>query len=81
MSYRLSSLFSDVSLHSRYLFIIESNSITDENYDKNNLPFLKVDAQFTVVEAALKGYMKWVDHSQEPGMVGLCSLFILSAQG
>ncbi|RPB21450.1 hypothetical protein L211DRAFT_435819 [Terfezia boudieri ATCC MYA-4762] len=39
-----------------------------ENYDKNNLPFLKVDAQFTVVEAALKGYMKWVDHSQDPGM-------------
>lgn len=49
---------------------MESNNIIDENYDKNNLPFLKVDAQFTVVEAALKGYMKWVDHSQEPGMVG-----------
>ncbi|KAF8461021.1 armadillo-type protein [Kalaharituber pfeilii] len=39
-----------------------------ENYDKNNIFFLKLDAQFTVVEAALKGYMKWLDHAQDPGV-------------
>ncbi|ERT02767.1 hypothetical protein HMPREF1624_01069 [Sporothrix schenckii ATCC 58251] len=29
------------------------------NYNKNSMPVLRVDAHFTVVEAALKGYMKW----------------------
>jgi exportin-5 len=28
-------------------------------YSKSSTPILRVDAQFTVVEAALKGYMKW----------------------
>lgn len=30
-----------------------------ENYSKTSMPILRVDAHFTVVEAALKGYMKW----------------------
>ncbi|TVY16866.1 Uncharacterized protein LARI1_G004643 [Lachnellula arida] len=30
-----------------------------ENYSKHSMPVLMVDAHFTVVEAALKGYMKW----------------------
>jgi exportin-5 len=30
-----------------------------ENYSKTSLPILRVDGQFTVVEATLKGYMKW----------------------
>lgn len=30
-----------------------------EGYSKTALPILRVDGQFTVVEAALKGYMKW----------------------
>ncbi|KAI5814832.1 armadillo-type protein [Pyronema omphalodes] len=34
---------------------------TFERYKKNEMPFLLVDAQFSVVEAALKGYMKWSD--------------------
>ncbi|CAK7207345.1 karyopherin [Sporothrix eucalyptigena] len=29
------------------------------NYNKNSMPVLRVDAHFTVVDAALKGYMKW----------------------
>lgn len=28
-------------------------------YNKNSLPVLRADAQVTIVEAALKGYMKW----------------------
>lgn len=31
------------------------------------MPVLKVDAQFSVVEAALKGYMKWrASHGSKP---------------
>ncbi|KAG9230263.1 armadillo-type protein [Amylocarpus encephaloides] len=30
-----------------------------EKYSKTSMPVLRVDAHFTVVEAALKGYMKW----------------------
>jgi exportin-5 len=30
-----------------------------EKYSKTSIPVLRVDAHFTVVEAALKGYMKW----------------------
>ncbi|KAH8661650.1 armadillo-type protein [Tricladium varicosporioides] len=30
-----------------------------EKYSKTSIPFLRVDAHFTVIEAALKGYMKW----------------------
>jgi exportin-5 len=30
-----------------------------DKYSKTSTPILRVDAQFTVVEAALKGYMKW----------------------
>ncbi|KAL9100932.1 MAG: hypothetical protein Q9163_003747 [Psora crenata] len=29
-------------------------------YSKNSLPWLKIDAQFTVIEAALKGCLKWL---------------------
>ncbi|KAB5542622.1 armadillo-type protein [Coniochaeta sp. 2T2.1] len=29
------------------------------NYSKNSMPVLRVDAHFTVVESALKGYVKW----------------------
>lgn len=31
-----------------------------ENYDKRSIPIMRFDTQFTVVEAALKGYSKWV---------------------
>lgn len=29
------------------------------NYSKTSMPVLRVDAHFTVVESALKGYVKW----------------------
>ncbi|KAI5806365.1 armadillo-type protein [Geopyxis carbonaria] len=32
-----------------------------EHYKKNSKSYLNVDAQFSVVEAALKGYTKWVE--------------------
>lgn len=36
-------------------------------YSKNSMPELRVDAQFSVVEAALKGYMKWrASHGSKP---------------
>ncbi|KAH0557069.1 hypothetical protein GP486_005144 [Trichoglossum hirsutum] len=38
-----------------------------ETYKKNSVPALRVDAHFTVVEAALKGYVKWIDsHGSTP---------------
>lgn len=38
-----------------------------ETYSKNSPAILQVDAQFTVVEAALKGYMKWREsHGSKP---------------
>ncbi|CUS06929.1 unnamed protein product [Tuber aestivum] len=32
-----------------------------ETYRKSSGPFLQLDAHFTVVEASLRGYMKWID--------------------
>lgn len=32
-----------------------------ESYRKNSNAFLELDAHFTVVEAALKGYIRWVE--------------------
>jgi exportin-5 len=32
---------------------------TEQNYSKHSLPVLRADAHFTVVEATLKGYVKW----------------------
>ncbi|KAK2626294.1 hypothetical protein QTJ16_004556 [Diplocarpon rosae] len=38
-----------------------------ESYSKSSLPVLRTDAHFTVVEATLKGYMKWRSaHGSEP---------------
>ncbi|PHH83992.1 hypothetical protein CDD83_2665 [Cordyceps sp. RAO-2017] len=33
-----------------------------QNYSKYSMPALRVDAQFTLIEAALKGYIKWKRH-------------------
>ncbi|KAF5653718.1 MSN5-like protein [Fusarium sp. NRRL 25303] len=33
-----------------------------QNYFKHSMPVLRVDAQFTVIEATLKGYSKWRKH-------------------
>ena len=36
------------------------------------MEFLRVDSQFSVIEAALKGYMKWADaNALEPVVVSL----------
>jgi len=35
------------------------------NYSKNSMPVLRVDAHATVVEAGLKGYMKWRARGQQ----------------
>ncbi|RDA82847.1 hypothetical protein CP532_0950 [Ophiocordyceps camponoti-leonardi (nom. inval.)] len=35
---------------------------TEQNYVKHSMPALKVDAQFTLIEAAVKGYKKWKRH-------------------
>ena len=37
-------------------------------YAKNSIPFLKVDAQFSVIEAALKGCSKWLTSPETPGV-------------
>ncbi|KAH8706815.1 armadillo-type protein [Ilyonectria robusta] len=33
-----------------------------QTYSKHSMPVLRVDSQFTVIEATLKGYMKWRRH-------------------
>ncbi|TDZ21705.1 Protein MSN5 [Colletotrichum orbiculare MAFF 240422] len=37
-------------------------------YVKHSMPVLRVDAQFTVIEAALKGYMKWRASANQQSM-------------
>ncbi|KJZ72390.1 hypothetical protein HIM_08193 [Hirsutella minnesotensis 3608] len=34
-------------------------SFSKQNYSKHSMPALRVDSQFTLIEAALKGYTKW----------------------
>ncbi|KAF6219395.1 hypothetical protein HO133_005221 [Letharia lupina] len=36
------------------------------NYTKTSVPYLRIDAQFTVIEAALKGCLKWLTASGNP---------------
>ncbi|KEY64379.1 hypothetical protein S7711_06408 [Stachybotrys chartarum IBT 7711] len=36
-----------------------------QNYSKHSLPVLRADSHCTVVEAALKGYVKWRKHHQQ----------------
>ena len=36
-------------------------------YTKNSIPYLKLDAQFSVIEAALKGCLKWLTSTETPG--------------
>ena len=46
-------------------------------YSKNSMPVLRVDAHATVIEAALKGYVKWRGRQGElPGGVSFacCTL-------
>lgn len=41
--------------------------VVAQNYSKTSIPVLRVDAQFTVVDAALKGYIKWrSNHGAKP---------------
>ncbi|RKF53840.1 Protein MSN5 [Erysiphe neolycopersici] len=51
-------ILSQAELSLRHLFD-NRPKISVENYSKYSLPALKVDAQFTVVEVALRGYVKW----------------------
>jgi hypothetical protein len=37
----------------------EANSNLAQAYSKTSMPVLRIDAHSAVVEAALKGYMKW----------------------
>lgn len=39
--------------------VIIHADISEQNYRKHSLPVLRVDSQFTLVEAALKGFVKW----------------------
>lgn len=41
--------------------ILNDFPVIVESYRKNSNAFLELDAQFTVMEAALKGYIRWVD--------------------
>lgn len=46
---------------------VSADTRTAQNYSKTSLPVLRVDAQFTVVDAALKGYIKWrANHGAKP---------------
>lgn len=34
-------------------------TVSEQTYTKHSTPALKVDSHFTVIEATLKGYVKW----------------------
>lgn len=36
-----------------------NTQITEQTYKKHSMPALRVDSHFTVIEATLKGYVKW----------------------
>ncbi|KAM3451289.1 hypothetical protein MY3296_005433 [Beauveria thailandica] len=40
----------------------------EQNYTKHSMPALMVDSHFTVIEATLKGYMKWRRHHQQSSL-------------
>lgn len=40
-------------------------SFNKQSYTKHSMPALIVDSHFTVIEATLKGYMKWRRHNQQ----------------
>ncbi|ORY09735.1 armadillo-type protein [Clohesyomyces aquaticus] len=40
-------------------------AFTPSTFDKNSIPVLLVDAQATVIDAGLKGYLKWLSHHGE----------------
>lgn len=41
--------------------VFTANTLLVDSYRKNSDAFLRIDAQFSVVEAALKGYCKYAD--------------------
>jgi exportin-5 len=48
------------------------------DYSKTSVPLLRLDAQFSVVEAALKGCAKWLSNRENPTQV--CQLCLHSKQ-
>ena len=45
---------------------------------KTSVPYLRIDAQFTVIEAALKGCLKWLVASGDPKTVSLSLLSVVN---
>ena len=45
-------------------------------YTKTSVPYLRIDAQFTVIEAALKGCLKWLT---APGNAKIVGRLLMSA--
>ncbi|CZT49951.1 related to MSN5 protein (multicopy supressor) [Rhynchosporium secalis] len=59
-------ILSQVGTSMRHLYDGQP-SFSIESYSKSSVPVLRTDAHFTVVEAALKGYMKWrLAHGSKP---------------
>ncbi|CAG8954882.1 hypothetical protein HYFRA_00008569 [Hymenoscyphus fraxineus] len=53
--------------HSLQNLYVGQPAFSAETYSKTSMAVLRVDAHFTVVEAALKGYMKWrATHGSNP---------------
>ncbi len=53
-------------------------TIEARDYSKTSVPLLRLDAQFSVVEAALKGCAKWLSNRENPTQV--CQLCLYSKQ-
>ncbi|KAI9841115.1 MAG: hypothetical protein M1838_003702 [Thelocarpon superellum] len=53
--------------HSLQTLYHEQPPFQPETYSRSSIPLLRVDSHFTVVEAALRGYMKWTtSHGGNP---------------
>ena len=46
-----------------YCFPLQGSHLSASTYTKTSVPLLRLDAQFTVIEAALKGCLKWLTSS------------------
>jgi exportin-5 len=63
---------SALSLGSLQAYCRPCADLAEQNYVKHSMPILRVDSHFTVIEATLKGYMKWKKTHQREN-VCLCT--------
>jgi len=62
-------------LHTQLKSVCVDRSPTAQNFSKQAQPVLQVDAQVTIIDAALKGYLKWLSIQGSDPQGDVCSAF------